>query len=207
MLVVGAVALVLLVAGGDDPGTAGLAAGSTPTLPSDFPESAGAEPTGTEPPVITAAPAPTVVARPDVPEAARTIAGATAPFTESAGWSDGISLRVADAVQQVSAGQGPGALAGQPQTVFVLELSNGSDAPLDVNGVVVQAVYGSAGVQAGPLYDDRTVDFGGTLAPGETAQAVYSFAVPADRTGDVTLSVDVDGYRFPAIFTGSVPVG
>jgi hypothetical protein len=88
----------------------------------------------------------------------------------------------------------------------VLELTNGSDASLDLDSVVVQATYGAGTVQASPLYDGETVDFGGDLEPGDSAKAVYSFAVPADQTGDVVLSVDVDGSRFPAVFTGAVPV-
>jgi PKD repeat protein len=35
--------------------------------------------------------------------------------------------------------------------------------------------------------------------------AAGSGAIPADQLGDVVLSVDVDGYRFPAVFTGAVP--
>jgi hypothetical protein len=77
---------------------------------------------------------------------------------------------------------------------------------VDLNAVVVQAVYGGSN-QASPIYDRETVDFAGALEPGATATAVYSFAIPADQLGDVVLSVDVDGYRFPAVFAGAVPTG
>jgi hypothetical protein len=90
--------------------------------------------------------------------------------------------------------------------VFVLELTNGADGDLDLGAVVVQAGYGPGGAQASPLYDEETVDFGGVLAPGGTATAVHAFAIPGDGLGAVTLTVDVDGYRFPAAFTGAVPV-
>jgi hypothetical protein len=89
--------------------------------------------------------------------------------------------------------------------VFVLELTNGSGAPLDLNAVIVQATYGSDRAQASPIYDAESSDFSGALAPGATATAVYSFTIPADQVGDVVLSVDVDGYRFPAVFSGAVP--
>jgi hypothetical protein len=44
------------------------------------------------------------------------------------------------------------------------------------------------------------------LEPGGTATAICSFSIPADQVGGVSLSVDVDGYRFPAVFSGAVPV-
>lgn len=204
------VLLVVVLAGivlawnltGDDARTTAAAPGTSAPGPSSAPG-----PTPTEPPApITEAQAAPVVVRPGVPESARTVQAARVAFTAPSEWADGASVRVLEAVQQVTEGQGPGELAGQPQTVFVLELTNGTGAALDLSSVVVQATYGPSAVQAGPLYDDRTVDFGGVLEPGGTATAVYSFAVPEDQLGDVTLSVDVDGYRFPAVFTGAVPV-
>ena len=165
-----------------------------------------ATPTPTESPApateLLAAP---VVVREGVPASARTVEAAPAGFTAPAEWSDGASVRVTEAHRQVSGGTGPGALAGQPQTSFTLEVTNGSKAPLDLNGVVVQATYGAATTQASPLYDATAVDFGGALEPGATATAVYSFAIPADQLEDVHLSVDVDGTRFPAVFAGEVP--
>jgi hypothetical protein len=90
--------------------------------------------------------------------------------------------------------------------VFTLEVTNGAGTPLDLNSVVVQASYGSPSAQASPLYDQQTVDFGGTLAQGASATAVYSFAIPADQLGNVVLSVDVDGFHIPAVFSGEVRV-
>ena len=138
-----------------------------------------------------------------MPGSARTVEATPADFTRPAEWSDGASVRVVRAAQQVSQGSGPGERAGQPQTVFTVELTNGTSAPLDLTAVVVQATYGP-GTQASPLYDAGTVDFGGVLAPGAGATAVHSFAIPAGDLGAVTLSVDVDGYRFPAVFSGAV---
>ena len=205
-----ALLVLVLDLGADDrePGTAAAppSAAAPSTDPAEDPVAGEAEPTPTEQPApateLVAAP---VVVREGVEAAARTVTVADAAFTAPATWSDGASVRVAEAAQQVSGGRGPGAMAGQPQTVFTLEVTNGATAPLDLNGVVVQAVYGTAPTQASPLYDGGTADFGGTLQPGATATAVYSFAIPADELGNVTLSVDVDGVRFPAVFTGAVP--
>lgn len=207
VLVVAAVVVFLVVrGGGGDSGSAAAASSTSASAP------AAGDPTDTEdsptasPSPATEAAAPTVVSRPGVPEASRTVQATNGDFSATASWSDGATVRVAAAHQQVTSGTGPGALAGQPQTVFSLELTNGSDKPLDLNSVVVQASYGSGPAQASPIYDQQTVDFGGTLAPGDTASAIYSFAIPADQLGNVSLTVDVDGFRFPAVFSGRVPV-
>lgn len=201
--------LVLAVGRDDDRGEAAAPAAPTTSAPaSDEPApDPDALPEPTEPVAApaTEAAAAAVVIRQGVPESARTVQATPAGFTEPARWSDGATVRVLGAEQQVAGGSGPGALPGQPQTVFTLELTNGTGAPLDLTGVVVQATYGP-GTQASPLYDEATVDFGGVLAPGAIATAVYSFAVPEAGLGDATLTVDVDGYRFPAVFSGAVPV-
>jgi hypothetical protein len=207
VLVVAAVVVFLVVRGGD--GGSGNAAAASSTSAAAPSTDLGLEPTETpsvSPSPATEAAAPTVVSRPGVPEASRTVQATNGDFTTTSTWSDGATIRVAEAHQQVTSGTGPGELAGQPQTVFSLELVNGTDKPLDLNTVVVQATYGSGPTQASPIYDQKSADFGGTLAPGDTATAVYSFAIPADQLGNVTLSVDVDGFRFPAVFSGAVPV-
>jgi hypothetical protein len=204
-----AAALVLflvLQGGSDDNDATGAGASSTTSAEAAPPvEDPAAESEPTEPPEpVTELPAPSVAAREGVPASARTLTVTEADFAAPAEWSDGASVRVTDARQQVTDGRGPGERAGQPQTVFTLDITNGSAQPLDLNAVVVQAVYGGSS-QASPLYDEETVDFGGALAPGATATAVYSFAIPEDQLGNVVLSVDVDGYRFPAVFSGAVP--
>jgi hypothetical protein len=210
VLLLAALLVLVLDLGGDDRESGSAEAPSSSAAPSATPAEDPA--TGEAGPTPTEAPAPAtellaapVVAREGVPASARTVEAAPAAFTAPAEWSDGASVRVAEVHQQVSGGKGPGAMAGQPQTVFTLEVTNASPAPLDLNGVVVQATYGADTTQASPLYDGTTTDFGGTLEPGATATAVYSFAIPADELGEVSLSVDVDGHRFPAVFTGAVP--
>jgi hypothetical protein len=204
-LLVVALLLALFLPGGDDDG-------GTPQASAGPTASAGAPPVDEETPSSSVPPSPatelpaaSVVAREGVPESARTVDVSGADFAAPAEWSDGASVRVTDARQQVTAGKGPGERAGQPQTVFTLELVNGSGAALDLDAVVVQATYGAGRSQASPLYDQETVDFAGALAPGDKASAVYSFAIPSDQLGDVVLSVDVDGFRVPAVFSGAVP--
>lgn len=208
VVLLAALVLVLTTTGDDDRRATGAPAPSTAAPVTEEPEpDPDALPAPTEP---VAAPATEVAAadvvlRPGVPESARTVQATSADFDRPAQWSDGASVRVVGATQRVTQGSGPGTRAGQPQTVFTVEVTNGSGAPLDLNSVVVQATYGS-GTQASPLYDDDTVDFGGSLAPGTTATGVYSFAIPPAELGAVSLSVDVDGYRFPVVFAGAVTV-
>ncbi|MBN1091566.1 hypothetical protein JKP75_02620 [Blastococcus sp. TML/M2B] len=211
VMLLAALVLVLTTTDDDDARTAG-----APAAPAPVTSAPGTEEPTPDPDAL---PAPTepvespatevvaadVVIRQGVPESARTVQAAPADFARPAQWSDGASVRVVGATQGVTRGSGPGARAGQPQTVFTVELTNGSGAPLDLNAVVVQATYGP-GTQASPLYDGDTVDLGGVLAPGATATGVYAFAIPEGELGAVSLSVDVDGYRFPAVFAGAVPV-
>jgi hypothetical protein len=202
-LVIAVLLVVWLLPGSDDDGGSSAAASA----------SGGTAPTEEQQATSTVAPSPatevpaaSLVAREGVPESARTVEVSAADFAAPAEWADGATVRVTAARQQVTSGTGPGELSGQPQTVFTLELTNGSDAALDVNAVVVQVAYGAGRTQASPLYDSETADFGGTVEPGGTTTAIYSFAIPADQLGDVVLSVDVDGYRFPAVLSGAVPV-
>lgn len=204
LVIAAALGLFLVINGGaDEPETPGAAATSSAPAPSEEEPADEAQPAGSPSPAVVLA-APTVATREGVPASARTVTVSEADFEAPAQWSDGVTVEVTDARQQVTSGVGPGELSGQPQTVFMLEVTNGSGEPLDLDAVVVQAVYGGS-AQASPLYDRETVDFAGTLQPGDTASAVYSFAIPADQLGDVVLSVDVDGYRFPAVFAGAVP--
>jgi hypothetical protein len=205
VLAVAGVVVALIVAGrgGSGPERNAAATGSSPPAKSSFgPPLPSPSPS---PAPVTQPAAVTMVSRPGVPASARTVAGATAEFTAPASWADGASVRLTEAHHQVSSGQGPGALVGQPEAVLSLSLTNGSSAPLDVSGVVVQAVYGFRDKVASPLYDGSTLDFSGTVAPGATATAVYAFAIPTDQLGDVRLTVDLDGHHFPVVFAGVVP--
>lgn len=208
VVVAGAVAAALLLhgSGGGTEAASATSSAATGSTPLPFPGSASPSTPSVSPTPLTEPSAALVVSRPGVPASARTVAGSTAAFTAPASWADGATVRVTKAHQQVTSGSGPGTLAGQPQTVFSLELTNGAKAPLAVSNVVVQARYGSGRAVAAPLYDDTTVDFSGTVQPGRKATAVYSFAIPSDQTGDVLLTVDVDGRHFPAVFSGRVPV-
>jgi hypothetical protein len=207
LVVLAGLVLVLTTTGDDDRRTAAAPSTGAPATEERAPDP-DALPAPTEPVAApaTEAAAAAVVIREGVPASARTVEATPADFAQAAEWSDGATVRVVGAAQEVSQGSGPGELAGQPQTVVTVELTNGTGAPLDLNTVVVQASYAS-GTQASPLYDDGTLDFGGVLAPGAVATGVYAFAIPAGELGAVTLSVDVDGYRFPAVFSGAVPVG
>ncbi len=117
-------------------------------------------------------------------------------------WSDGVRLQVRDVTNAVLEGKGPGAVNG-PVSSFRLRLTNGSSEPVDATQVVVTLAYGrSAARLATPVYDDRAADFGTRLAPGESATARYSFAVPRSGRSAVALTVDLDARHGLATFRG-----
>lgn len=118
-------------------------------------------------------------------------------------YTDGVSLRVRRLAPKVERVSGPGAFPGRPYVAFSLSLENESGRVLDLNQVVVTAVYGVPGRLAQPVYEDEVgKDFSGDIPPGGSASATYSFAVPNDQRGAVKLIVDIDDVHLPAQFTG-----
>jgi hypothetical protein len=85
-----------------------------------------------------------------------------------------------------------------------MTVHNGSTDPLDLNAVVVTTMYGSPARIAAPVYGDSSgSDFGGKLAAGESASAMYVFAIPSGQGGHVVTMVDFDDVHLAARFTGS----
>ncbi|MGY1639791.1 hypothetical protein ACI782_01495 [Geodermatophilus sp. SYSU D00703] len=121
---------------------------------------------------------------------------------EEASGADGVSAQVVSLEAIDGTAQGPGNIAGAALRATV-RLENGTDEPLALDLVVVNLTHGTDGTPASPLQDASRVPFTGTLAPGEAAEGVYVFTVPADARDVVTLTV---GYRAGApflVFTGA----
>jgi hypothetical protein len=131
-----------------------------------------------------------------------TVSAAAAKFNGAIRFGDGVTLVVTGVDQAKVTDQGPGEFPGEPKTRISLRLTNGSDATLRLNQVVVTAIYGSSRREARPVYDDRSRDFSGVLKPGSKSTAAYSFSIPKAQLGRVTMLVDFDGRHTVATFQG-----
>ncbi|HEX2072705.1 MAG TPA: hypothetical protein VHF92_02875 [Geodermatophilus sp.] len=97
---------------------------------------------------------------------------------------------------------GPGNIAG-PALRVTVRIENGTAQPVALGGVAVNMGYGTDRTPASPLDDPSQRPFGGMVGPGEAAEGVYVFSVPADARDTVTVEV---GYQAGApllLFTGS----
>jgi hypothetical protein len=196
-----AVAVAVLVAvvgltgdpGDDDPP----AAATTSTAASPSAPAPGAGTGAPEAPVPAVATGPTGAA--DQPPTALP----AVDLDEEATGGEGVRARVVGLEAVTGSGEGRGSIAG-PALRATVQLVNGSPDPVALDLVVVNLTHGADATPAPPLRDSSAVPFSGQLAPGETAEAVFLYTVPADDRGAVTLTV---GYRAGApLLTFSGPV-
>jgi hypothetical protein len=132
----------------------------------------------------------------------------TVGFPTAAAYPDGVRLVVSRATKGIEHGHGPGVHDGREYVRFELRLTNGTSTRLDLNQVVVTTFYGPTRQLAPPVYTEGTDarDFTGTVAPGDSADGVYVFAVPSTELRDVTMVVDFDGPHASAVYHGAVKV-
>jgi hypothetical protein len=99
---------------------------------------------------------------------------------------------------------GPGNIAG-PALRVTVRVENGTAEAVSLDGVAVNMSYGPERTPASPLDDPSRRPFGGMVAAGQSAEAIYVFSIPAGDRDAVTVEV---GYQAGApllLFTG--PVG
>lgn len=100
--------------------------------------------------------------------------------------------------------QGPGNIAG-PAIRVTVRIENGTAEPVSLDGVAVNMYTGAELTPASPLDDPSRREFAGTVPPGQSAEGVYVFSVPADARDSVTVEVGYVAGAPLLIFTG--PVG
>lgn len=122
-----------------------------------------------------------------------------AAFSEKAAYSDGVSLSITKLRPRTLTDQGPGGLQG-PATSIELRFVNGSDTSVDLNTSVVSLDYGSPARVAPPVYTPDSQDFSGTVKPGATAEATYTYLISAKQARRARLTVDFDGSHVAAVF-------
>ena len=99
---------------------------------------------------------------------------------------------------------GPGNIAG-PALRVTVRIENGTGSAVSLSGVAVNLYHGPDRVPASPLEDPSQRPFVGTVEPGETADGVYVFTVPADARGSVTVEVGYEAGAPLLVFTGTAP--
>jgi hypothetical protein len=180
-----AVVAVLALRGDDDAGTS--AAGADP---------GAAASTSAAPPEL--APAPVTPEPAGPTEDATELPPSLTPvgFDEPAAVGNGITAEVVSLEAIDGTGQGAGNIAG-PALRATIRITNGTAAPVSLDGVAVDLAYGPELTPASPLGDPSTAPFAGMVQPSGDAVGVYVFSVPAGDRDLVNLSV---GYQAGAPF-------
>jgi hypothetical protein len=193
--------------GGDDPAGASASAAApattsaTPATTSTAPDpTSAASPTSPSGPPLSEAPelGDAVVADELPPGLTPVPLHGTAAVAD-----DGVSATLAKIEAVDGTGTGPGNVAG-PALRVTVRVANGSAGPLDLDAVVVSMSSGVEQVPASPLGDPSAAPLTGPLAPGDTAEGVYVFSVPADVRDLVTVSVSHRADAPFMVFSGSV---
>jgi hypothetical protein len=186
-----AVVAVLALRGDDDAGTS-----AAPADPSAAASTTAAPPELAPAPVTPQPAGPTEDAT-ELPPSLTPVA-----FDEPAAVGNGITAEVVSLEAIDGTGQGAGNIAG-PALRATIRITNGTAAPVSLDGVAVDLAYGEEQVPASPIDDPSSAPFAGSLQPSGSREGVYVFTVPADDRELVTLSV---GYQAGApfmVFTGS----
>lgn len=183
--------------GPDDPGTTvdgTTVAGSTTTT------------TATAPTLATLPPAtvPFVPGNGDTVPVQTVVTAPPVSIDDVADPGTGMSFRLARLEAVQGEANGPGEIAG-PAIRVTVEATNDTGAPVLLETVVVDLVYGSEKSSAAPLSGPGVVRFSGELAPGASATAVYVFDVPVDQRAEVSVVVSYAASVSPVVFTGPAP--
>ncbi|MFQ1003612.1 hypothetical protein [Modestobacter sp. SSW1-42] len=120
---------------------------------------------------------------------------------QEAGTGDGVTVRL-DRIEAVQGtGTGPGNIGG-PALRLTVALTNGSSAPLSLDGVQVTMTSGADQAPASPLNDPSANELDGVLAPGGSVTGTYVFRVPQDQRDVVSVTVGHTAAAPLLVFTG-----
>lgn len=210
-------ALVRAASAGDGP--AGDADGARPTSSGDVvpSESPSMTPTSSPPgPSATSAPSPTAPGGTDSDASGAPAAGAedprpfvpetepAVPLASPAPFGTGVVARLAglEAVQGVA--QGPGEVSG-PALRVVVEIVNGTAAPLSLDTAVVELYGGPDEVPGLLLSGSGEGLLSGDLEPGATAAGTYVFRIAPELRDPVRVTVSYSAEAPTVLFEGPAP--
>ena len=112
-----------------------------------------------------------------------------------------VTLPAIEAIEGTAVG--PGNIAG-PALRVTVRVENGTAEPLALGGVAVNLAHGPDRTPASPLDDPSRRPFATMVEPGESAEGVYVFTVPADERDQVTVEVGYEAGAPLLLFTGPV---
>jgi hypothetical protein len=187
--------LVLVVVGGGDDGSPAGADRTAASSTSSAPTSAD---TATTPTAESAAPSPAPAGG-----AGELPAALPAVGLEEEVVVEGLTASLSSVEAINGSANGPGNVAG-PAVRVTVRLANRSTAEVSLETVAVNLFHGAGTEPASPLEDPSQRPFTGSVQPGEAAEGIYVFSVPAGDRDPVSVEV---GYRAGApraVFTGRV---
>lgn len=123
------------------------------------------------------------------------------PLDETAEFGDAVSAELIDLTATQAEGQSPGEISG-PAIRVTVQLINGTSQALSLDAVTVFLYFGSELTPAPQISDDEDVVFRGSLAPGKSAQGVYTFSVAEDERDNVSVTVSHSPTSAIVVFTG-----
>ena len=121
---------------------------------------------------------------------------------ELGAFGDGVTTRVADAEAVEAEAFMPGEVSG-PGLAITVEITNGSDAPINLDGTIVDLV-GEGDAYATLITTREDTALSGDLAPGESSQGTYLFTMPVEDRAAVAVQVSYAAPEPTVIFTGSL---
>ena len=131
-------------------------------------------------------------------------ATAEVPLDSPAAVGNGVvaNLTAIEGIQGTA--NGPGNVSG-PAIRVTVHVVNGTAAPITLAGAAVNMYYGADDTPASPLDDPSARPFGiDMIAPGDAADGVYVFSVPADQRDKVTVEVGYEAGAPLLLFSGPV---
>ena len=116
--------------------------------------------------------------------------------------ASGASVRLVSFTSTQAEASLPGEVSG-PAVVMVVEFTNGTSEPIDLDGVTVDLQHGD-GISAGLVTSADHEALAGVLAPGEAASGSYLFTIPTDDRDEVTVSIKFAADEPRLFFAGSI---
>jgi len=181
IVIAGATFAAFALNGGGFNGADRRAPGSTIAAPSPT-STASATPPASAPPDAAPSPPATIDPRFGAPVAQTVQKDATADL------GDTVSARITKIASTTATGTQAGEVSG-PAARVELSITNGTADGISLDGVSVNAYYGSGMTPASPIASQSDTGFGGTLAASKTATGSYLFSVPKDQQASLVITV------------------